>query len=77
MRLEGRESRSLALVIGYPAAALFAAGLICGLLVMLSGASPFSVFGLMAKGAAGSQFALLETLTRATPLIFTDRKSVV
>ena len=77
MRLEGRESRSLALVIGYPAAALFAAGLICGLLVMLSGASPFSVFGLMAKGAAGSQFALLETLTRATPLIFTGLAAAV
>src|SRR6185369_10435635 len=30
-----------------------------------------SVFYLVAKGAAGSQFALLETLTRATPLIFT------
>ncbi len=25
----------------------------------------------MAKGAAGSQFAFFETLTRATPLIFT------
>ena len=38
---------------------------------MLAGASPFSVFSLVVKGAAGSQFALLETLTRATPLIFT------
>src|SRR5690606_19753074 len=42
-----------------------------GLLVLAAGASPFSVFVLVAKGAAGSQFALLETLTRATPLIFT------
>ncbi len=38
---------------------------------LAAGASPFSVFYLVAKGAAGSQFALLETLTRATPLIFT------
>jgi ABC-type uncharacterized transport system permease subunit len=29
------------------------------------------VFYLVFKGAAGSQFALVETLTRATPLIFT------
>ncbi|MFN3764074.1 MAG: ABC transporter permease, partial [Aliihoeflea sp.] len=44
---------------------------IASLLVMAAGASPLSVFGLVLKGAAGSQFALLETLTRATPLIFT------
>ena len=29
------------------------------------------MFYLVARGAAGSQFALFETLTRATPLIFT------
>ncbi|MDP3898396.1 MAG: ABC transporter permease, partial [Mesorhizobium sp.] len=45
--------------------------LIASLLVMAAGASPFAVFGLVLKGAAGSQFALVETLTRATPLIFT------
>jgi general nucleoside transport system permease protein len=77
MRLETRESRPLALLILYPAAALLLAGLFCAFLVMLSGASPFSVFGLMAKGAAGSQFALLETLTRATPLIFTGLAAAV
>ena len=77
MRLESRETRPLALLILYPAAALLLAGLFCAFLVMLSGASPFSVFGLMAKGAAGSQFALLETLTRATPLIFTGLAAAV
>jgi simple sugar transport system permease protein len=41
------------------------------LLVLLAGADPLSVFGQVLKGAAGSQFAVLETLTRATPLIFT------
>jgi ABC-type uncharacterized transport system permease subunit len=44
---------------------------IASLLVMLAGASPFTTFWLVFKGAAGSQFALVETLTRATPLIFT------
>ena len=44
---------------------------------MLSGASPLSVFGLMVKGAAGTQFAFLETLTRATPLIFTGLAAAV
>jgi simple sugar transport system permease protein len=71
MRLERRESSPLALVLLLPAAALLLAAAICALLVMLSGASPFQVFGLMIKGAVGSRFALLETLTRATPLIFT------
>jgi ABC-type uncharacterized transport system permease subunit len=71
MRLEPRESRPLALVICLPLAALVLSAVVCALLVMLSGASPFQVFGLMAKGALGSQFAILETLTRATPLIFT------
>ena len=55
----------------YPLAAVAATLVIRSLLVLAAGASPFSVFYLVARGAAGSQFALLETLTRATPLIFT------
>ncbi len=38
---------------------------------MLAGANPLLTFGLILQGAAGSKFALLETLNRATPLIFT------
>ena len=44
---------------------------------LLGGASPLSVFALVIKGAAGSQFAFLETLTRATPLIFTGLAAAV
>ncbi len=77
MRLEPREARPLAVLAGYPAAAILAAALFSAFLVMLSGASPFSVFWLVAKGAAGSQFALFETLTRATPLIFTGLAAAV
>ncbi|MGH6908200.1 MAG: ABC transporter permease [Aestuariivirga sp.] len=71
MRLEPRGNRPLSILIGYPVAALAVSVVSCALLVMLSGASPFSVLGLMVKGALGSQFAFFETLTRATPLIFT------
>jgi simple sugar transport system permease protein len=71
MRLEARPHHSLWATIAWPVAALLFAAFFCALLVMASGASPWSVFGLVLKGAAGSQFALLETLTRATPLIFT------
>jgi general nucleoside transport system permease protein len=77
MRLESRETRPLTVLIGFPALALLGAGLFCAFLVMLAGAAPLSVFGLMAKGAAGSQFAFLETLTRATPLIFTGLAAAV
>ena len=48
-----------------------------GILVAFGGASPFSVFALVLKGAAGSQFAFVETLTRATPLIFTGLAAAV
>jgi simple sugar transport system permease protein len=55
----------------YPAGAVLSTLCIAALLVLAAGASPLSVFYLVARGAAGSQFAIVETLTRATPLIFT------
>ena len=67
----------MALAVLYPVAALALASLLCALLVMFSGASPFTVFGLMLKGSLGSQFAIVETLTRATPLIFTGLAAAV
>ncbi len=71
MRLEPRKAPSLASTILYPAGAIAATLVISSVLVMLAGASPFNVFYLVIRGAAGSQFAIIETLTRATPLIFT------
>jgi general nucleoside transport system permease protein len=71
MRLEPKPTLSIAATFGYPLVAIAATLAFASLLVLAAGASPFSVFYLVAKGAAGSQFALLETLTRATPLIFT------
>ncbi|MBX3531383.1 MAG: ABC transporter permease [Rhizobiaceae bacterium] len=71
MRLEPVVSPSALASILYPAGAILVTVVIASLLVLVAGASPFTVFGLVLKGAAGSQFALMETLTRATPLIFT------
>jgi ABC-type uncharacterized transport system permease subunit len=71
MRLEPRPARSAAASVLWPAGAILATVVFSSLLVMIAGASPLTVFWLVFKGAAGSQFALLETLTRATPLIFT------
>src|SRR6476659_4461890 len=77
MRLELRAQSSPLITAGYPALALAAAMVFGALLVALGGANPFSVFALVLKGAAGSQFAFFETLTRATPLIFTGLAAAV
>lgn len=71
MRLEPIANPSLARRIGFPAAALAATIVTASLLAMIAGADPFKILGLIVKGAAGSKFAALETLNRATPLIFT------
>ncbi|MBX3567764.1 MAG: ABC transporter permease [Rhizobiaceae bacterium] len=71
MRLEPKPAPSIAVALLYPAGAVVVTLALTALLVLAAGASPLSVFGLVARGAAGSQFAILETLTRATPLIFT------
>jgi simple sugar transport system permease protein len=71
MRLEPVKNPSLARRLGPPAVALGATVVIASLLAMVAGADPFSVLGLILKGAFGSKFAALETLNRATPLIFT------
>jgi ABC-type uncharacterized transport system permease subunit len=71
MRLEPKSKPDFIATVAYPLTAILATLAATSLLVLAAGASPASVFLLVAKGAAGSQFALLETLTRATPLIFT------
>lgn len=71
MRIEPIADPSLLRQLGLPAVALLATVVTASLLVMIAGANPFATLGLIGKGAAGSKFALLETLNRATPLIFT------
>lgn len=71
MRLEPIPAPSTARLLGLPAAALLLTLAVGMVLAAVAGASPLAVFGLILKGAAGSRFALLETLNRATPLIFT------
>ncbi|MEN0000137.1 MAG: ABC transporter permease, partial [Pseudomonadota bacterium] len=71
MRLEPRQDVTLFAQLAWPIGAILLTLAIASLLVLIAGASPFTVFWQVLVGAAGSQFALLETLTRATPLIFT------
>ncbi|MGR3379028.1 ABC transporter permease [Salipiger abyssi] len=71
MRLEPIAAPSHARTLGLPALAIAATVLVAALLSALAGANPLATFGLIVKGAVGSKFATLETLNRATPLIFT------
>ena len=71
MRLEPIPAPSPARRALFAALALGAAALVAMGLAALAGGAPGEVAWLVLKGAAGSKFALLETLNRATPLIFT------
>jgi simple sugar transport system permease protein len=77
VRLEPRQEPSLALTVLAPVLAVGAALALCSLLIWWAGAPPGRALGLLLKGALGSTFALTETLTRATPLIFTGLAAAV
>ncbi|HET6159808.1 MAG TPA: ABC transporter permease [Dongiaceae bacterium] len=77
MRLEPRTESARSIWVIAPLAAVVASFVVAALLVLLGGASPLSVFAAVIKGATGTQFAFLETLTRATPLIFTGLAAAV
>ncbi|RBP95516.1 nucleoside ABC transporter membrane protein [Rhodobacter sp. 140A] len=71
MRLEPVANPGLLRRLGLPAAALAATVVTGSLLALSAGADPLATLGLIVTGAVGSKFAALETLNRATPLIFT------
>ncbi|UWR87651.1 ABC transporter permease [Phaeobacter inhibens] len=71
MRLEPIAAPSWQRRLMPPALALLATFALAALLALIAGGEPLSIFGLILTGAFGSKFALLETLNRATPLIFT------
>ncbi len=77
MRAEPREGTPLWLVVFAPVAAVLAALLLCSFLILWAGESVGQAYGLLAKGAFGSRFALTETFTRATPLILTGLAAAV
>ncbi|WP_417743046.1 ABC transporter permease [Salipiger sp.] len=71
MRLDPIAAPTPARTLGLPALAILATIALAAALAAIAGASPLETFGLIVKGAVGSKFATLETLNRATPLIFT------
>ena len=71
MRLEPIANPSTARRLGLPALALLATLAVAMGLALVAGANPMNTLGQIATGALGSKLAVLETLNRATPLIFT------
>jgi len=77
MRIEARENISLTMKTLSPVMAVGVAMAVCSMLLIWADASPLEGWMLMLKGALGSKFAVTETLTRATPLIFTGLAAAV
>lgn len=77
MRLEPRQNTSWIGVVLAPIAAVFATFVLGAGLILWAGENPLIAYGLLAKGALGSGFAINETLTRSTPLIFTGLAAAV
>ncbi len=77
MRLEQRSGQSTTALLLAPLGAMAFTLAVSALLVLWAGAPVAATFGLLAKGAVGSVFAISETLTRATPLILTGLSAAV
>lgn len=77
IRFVPRERTPVWLTIAVSIGSGFAALVLTAIPLALTGAPVFTAFVLMAQGAAGDGFALAETLTRATPLIFTGLAAAV
>ncbi len=77
MRLEPRQSTPLWMALSAPVMAVVVALIVCAGLVLWAGEPVFHAYGLLFKGAAGTRFALTETLTRATPMILTGLAAAV
>jgi ABC-type uncharacterized transport system permease subunit len=77
LRLEARAHTPRALLLGAPLAAIAFTLAISSLLVAWAGAPVGQAYVLLLQGGFGSRFAITETLTRATPLIFTGLAAAV
>jgi simple sugar transport system permease protein len=77
MRLERRPSTPAALLVAAPLGAIAFTLAITSLLVAWAGAPVGQAYALLLEGGFGSRFAITETLTRATPLVFTGLAAAV
>ena len=71
IRIEARDTQSLAWKLGLPVISALLALLLAAIPLTLAGAAIGGSYSYMFTGVFGSKFAFSEMLTRATPLIFT------
>jgi simple sugar transport system permease protein len=77
MRLERRTDTPAALLVAAPLGAIVFTLAVTSLLVAWAGAPVGRAYALLLEGGFGSRFAITETLTRATPLVFTGLAAAV
>lgn len=77
MRLERRTDIPLTLRLAAPFCAVALALGLAGMLIALAGAPVLAAYGRIFAGAFGTRLGMTETLTRATPLIFTGLAAAV
>jgi simple sugar transport system permease protein len=77
MRLERRANVPISLAIAAPFAAVVVSLVVAGGLIALAGAPLLEAYRRLFLSAFGSQLAITETLTRATPLILTGLSAAV
>ncbi|HWH82579.1 MAG TPA: ABC transporter permease [Burkholderiaceae bacterium] len=71
MHIEARTTGRGRAYIAAPVAAVAASLVLCGVLLLASGAPLLTAYANLLLGALGSPAAVADTLTRATPLVFT------
>jgi len=77
VRLERRQGVPIAVRLALPLIAIAVALALCSFFLLWAGTNVGQAYLSLSKGAFGSRFALTETLTRATPLIFTGLAAAV
>ncbi len=77
MRIEPRQNVAWFGVAMAPVAAVLATFVLGAGLILWAGQNPLVAYGFLIKGALGTNFAINETLTRSTPLIFTGLAAAV
>ena len=71
MRIKTRRNAPLWLIAALPILSIGVAFIIGAFFILWAGESPIRAYIALIKGSLGSTFAITESLSRATPLIFT------
>ena len=71
LRLEQRSATPAWFYLALPVAAIVATLVLCAGLILLAGGNVFEAYGKLFLSPVASRFALVETMVKAAPLIFT------